>query len=191
MSVSGEDFVTIVSGLPRSGTSMMMRMMEAGGLPVITDKLREADEDNPAGYYEFEPVKGQDHSWLVDAPGKAVKLVYRLLYDLPNTYHYRVLFMRRRLEEVLASQKKMLERHGKADNSITDEMMAKMFRSQLNKFEAWIPTQPQFSMIDVDYNALLANPDGPIDQINRFLGGNLDVDAMVRVVDPNLYRNRK
>jgi len=172
---------------------MMMRMLEAGGLQVVVDNLRAADEDNPAGYYEFEPVKQtkQDNSWLDDAQGKAVKMVYRLLYDLPADHHYRVIFMRRKLEEVLASQQKMLERHGKADPSISDEQMAQLFRSQLAKFEQWIAEQRTFEVMEVSYNELLSDPTPIVAQINRFLDGKLDAEAMTTVVDPTLYRNRR
>ena len=87
--------VTVVSGLPRSGTSMMMRILEAGGMDVLTDQIRTADVDNPRGYYEFEPVKKtkDDPSWIPEAAGKAVKMVYQLLYDLPDGFHYQILMM--------------------------------------------------------------------------------------------------
>ena len=192
-SSSRRDYVVIVSGLPRSGTSMMMKMLEAGGVPAITDGLREADEDNPLGYYEFEPAKKikADSSWLEDARGKAVKMVYQLLYDLPTTgFEYRVLFMRRALPEVLASQRKMLERMGKDPNAVPDEVMARMFRSQLAKFEAWVAEQPSFRILDIDYNAMMADPEQPILAINDLLGGDMNVDAMRGVIQPSLYRNR-
>ena len=186
-------YLTIVSGLPRSGTSMMMRMLEAGGMPVVVDNIRTADEDNPAGYYEFEPVKQtkQDDSWLRDAQGKAVKMVYRLLYDLPQGHQYRVIFMRRNLDEVLASQQKMLDRNGKADAQVTDEQMAQLFRSQLAKFEAWIAQQPNFQVLEVSYNDLLADPEPVLREINQFLDDALDLAQMRSVVDPSLYRNRR
>ena len=188
-----DKIVTIVSGLPRSGTSMMMKMMESGGVPALIDNLRVADDDNPGGYYEFEPVKQtkQDASWLKEAPGKVVKMVYRLLYDLPGGYEYRVLFMRRNLDEVLASQKVMLSRHGKDDTAVKDEQMSKLFRSQLAEFMSWIPRQANFKMLEVDYNQMLAEPAAMIARINEFLGGGLDVEAMAGIVDPKLYRNRK
>src|SRR5574337_153211 len=106
MSATKDDVITIVSGLPRSGTSMMMQMLHRGGIPAVTDEIRSADEDNPKGYYEFEPVKKtkEDASWLARAGGKVVKMVYRLLYDLPGDYAYHVVFMRRNLREVIASQ---------------------------------------------------------------------------------------
>ncbi len=188
-----DQIVTIVSGLPRSGTSMMMKMLEAGGLTALIDNIRVADEDNPGGYYEFEAVKQtrQDASWLKDAKGKVVKMVYRLLYDLPKGYEYRVVFMRRNLDEVLASQKVMLNRHGKDDGAIKDEQMAKMFRSHLAEFMSWIPRQSNFQMLEVDYNQMLAEPANMVAKINEFLGGSLNADAMAGVVDPKLYRNRK
>ena len=127
-------FLTIVSGLPRSGTSLMMKMLEAGGLPVLVDNVREADVDNPRGYYEFEPVKAlkSDASWVAPALGKAVKMVYLLLMDLPSDQDYRVVFMRRNLDEVLASQKAMLDRMGKPA-PLDDARMAQLFRDQLAK----------------------------------------------------------
>jgi hypothetical protein len=190
--MDNDTFVTIVSGLPRSGTSMMMRMLEAGGLPVIIDGVRQADEDNPRGYYEFEPAKRtrEDASWLKTAGGRVVKMVYRLLYDLPGDYRYRVVFMRRNIEEVLASQKKMLHRSGREGGGIDDAQMAALFAKELEKFAAWIARQPNFSIHDVSYNDLLSEPMRHLLEIDRFLGNRLDVEAMARVVEPGLYRNR-
>lgn len=190
---STKGFVTIVSGLPRSGTSMMMRMLEAGGMPVLIDNIRTADPDNPRGYYEFEAVKQtkSDPSWLDSAPGKAVKMVYRLLYDLPNTYEYRVLFMRRNLDEVLASQRVMLERSGEAGADVTDEQIANLFRSQLEKFEVWVQSQSNFKILEVNYNDMLADPQRHLKDANAFLDSVLDTQAMSAVIDPALYRNRK
>jgi len=192
--MSERPYVTIVSGLPRSGTSMMMRMLECGGIAAITDNLRVADTDNPRGYYEFEPAKKtkQDASWVAAAPGKTVKMVYQLVYDLPDGYEYRVLFMRRKMEEVLASQKKMLDRLGTGGAAdISDEQMSKLFRAQLQKFESWIASKPNFQMIDVDYNRMQAEPTAVIAEINDFLDGTLDTAAMQTVVEPELYRNRR
>ena len=186
------EFITIVAGLPRSGTSMMMRMLETGGIPVLIDHERTPDEDNPNGYYEFEAVKQTkaDQSWLNDAPGKVVKMVYRLLYDLPKNQTYRVVFMRRKLEEVLASQRKMLERNGRVSGSGQDDQVAKLFLSELAKFDAWIAEQPNFAMLNIDYNAMLADPCPQVAKINEFCGGQLNEEAMAGVVDPSLYRNR-
>ncbi|HEX6963627.1 MAG TPA: sulfotransferase family protein [Lacipirellula sp.] len=191
-SVATAEFLTIVSGLPRSGTSMMMRMLESGGMPVLTDNIRTADDDNPNGYYEFEAVKQtkEDGSWLEGSDGKAVKMVYRLLYDLPADRTYKVLFMRRKLEEVLASQRVMLERHGAADG-VSEEQMAALFRSEIDGFYKWVAKQPHIELIDVDYNRMQASPKAEAARVNQFLGGSLDELAMIAVVDQSLYRNRK
>ena len=148
--------------------------------------------DNPRGYYEFEPAKKtkEDAGWLEEAGGKAVKMVYQLLYDLPADREYRVLFLRRELSEVLASQRKMLQRLGKPDGGIPDAKMAELFRAQLAKFESWAKDRPYLKILDVDYNRMVADPRPQAEAINDFLGGGLDVAAMVAVVEPELYRNR-
>lgn len=192
MSTATAEFLTIVSGLPRSGTSMMMRMLEHGGLDVMTDEIRTADDDNPNGYYEFEAVKktSEDASWLEGANGKAVKMVYRLLYDLPTDRTYRVLFMRRELDEILASQQVMLNRHNAGD-AVSQDQMAKLFRSEIERFYDWVAKQQHIELIDVNYNQMLANPKAEIARVNEFLGNALDEAAMQGVVDASLYRNRK
>ncbi len=171
---------------------MMMRMLDAGGMPVLVDHLRVANEDNPGGYYEFEPVKQtkRDASWVEQAGGKAVKMVYRLLYDLPTDREYRVLFMRRELTEVLASQKKMLEREQRADG-VNDHEMETLFRAELARFDAWIVKQPKFQIMDVRYGELMTDAASAVARIDEFLGGGLNRQAMCDVIDPSLYRNRK
>lgn len=184
-------WITIVSGLPRSGTSMMMRMLEAGGIPALTDELRTPDDDNPNGYYEFEDVKSiEDYStWIDRAPGHSVKMVYSLLKHLPADREYRVLFMRRNVDEILQSQKKMLERKG-ITTDIPDATMKALFERELRQFYSWIPTQSHLKLVNISYNDLLSNPEGTIDQINRHFDETLDTEAMVQLVDPSLYRNR-
>ena len=172
---------------------MMMRMLDEGGLEAMTDKIRAADEDNPKGYYEFEPVKQtkKDASWLQDAPGKAVKLVYLLLYDLPADYRYRVVFMKRKIEEVLDSQDVMLERRGKPMSGISHEALIKNFAAQVEKVEKWLAEQPHFDVLYVDYNEMLGDAQPQVRAINAFLGDDLNADAMLAVVDPTLYRRRR
>ena len=184
--------VVVVSGLPRSGTSMMMRAIHAGGIEILTDHLRAADEDNPKGYFEFEPVKKtkEDAAWLNGAVGKAVKMVYRLLYDLPGGYAYRVVFMQRDLAEVLASQKKMLKRSGKDGSPIGDDRMAELFEAELDKCDKWLKGQPDFSVLYISYREMIQHPSDVCRRVNDFLGGGLDVEAMAATVDPSLYRNR-
>ena len=185
--------IIVVSGLPRSGTSMMMKMLEAAGLPVITDELREADADNPKGYYEFERVKQLDKgdtAWVAGAQGKVVKVISALLEHLPPDYPYRVIFMHRQMDEILASQRKMLERRGEPSEQVSDQEMAQLFAKHLQKVQAWLQAQPNFSVLAVDYNQMLQDPRPHIRRLNHFLGGHLDEEAMAAVVDPQLYRNR-
>jgi hypothetical protein len=192
MSAQDSEPITIVSGLPRSGTSMMMRMLEAGGVPPLTDHVRKPDEDNPLGYYEFEGVKQtkKDAAWLQQAAGQAVKMVYRLLYDLPPDHRYRVVFMRRKLEEVIASQDVMLSRRGRRADTLSRDRLRGLFEEQLHEVERWVARQPSFQILDVSYNDVLADPRAAAQAVNRFLGGALDVEAMVKVVEPLLYRQR-
>jgi len=185
--------VIVVSGLPRSGTSLMMNMLRAGGVPIVTDELRTADDDNPRGYFELERVKQLakgDAAWVQEANGHAVKVISALLEHLPATTIYRVLFMQRRLPEVLASQRKMLERRGEPTDTVPDEKMAALFEKHLEKIEGWLAQQPNFSVLYVPYHELAERPEGQLDRIVDFLGLPLDRDAMLAAVDPALYRNR-
>jgi len=184
--------IAVVSGLPRSGTSMMMRMLEAGGVPVLTDDLRTADEDNPEGYYEYERVKQieEDQAWLDQARGHAVKMVSALLEHLPPAYHYKVVFMGREMSEILASQRRMLDRLGESRGEVDDATMARLFAQHLAKVTGWLDTQPNVDVLYVNYNEVLADPRMQAERVSGFYGGKLDVAAMVDVVDPGLYRNR-
>ena len=191
-SMSERNYVIIVSGLPRSGTSMMMKAIHAGGIEPVIDNIRKADEDNPKGYYEFEPVKKtkEDASWLQGAAGKVVKMVYRLLYDLPADFEYRVVFLQRDLTEVLASQKKMLDRSGKAGGAIPEEQMAALFTAELQKCEKWISQQPNFKVLYINHRDMINDSQGQCEKINDFLDGGLNLETMAETVDPTLYRNR-
>jgi len=184
-------FITIVSGLPRSGTSLMMRMLNVGGIPALCDELRTPDADNPNGYYEFEDVKSIENydRWIDRAPGHAVKMVYSLLKHLPTDREYRVVFMRRHVDEILQSQKAMLQRNG-IETEIPDDLLKRLFERELKQFYAWLPTQPHLRLINVSYNELLSRPDSTISHINRHLDHCLDSEAMIRVIEPGLYRHR-
>lgn len=186
-------FVTLVSGVPRSGTSLMMRMLVAGGMRPLVDEHRPADVDNPGGYFEYEPVKKtrEDASWVENAHGLVVKLVHVLVKHLPRDREYRVVLMRRNLREVLASQRAMLERLGKPGGRLDDDRMAAIFRSQLDDLERWARETPGFELLAVDYNRLVADADAASRAVNDFLGGGLDVARMAAVVDPSLYRQRR
>jgi len=185
--------ITIVAGLPRSGTSLMMQMLDAGGMPVLTDQIRQPDDDNPRGYYEFEAVKTvkEEPAWLERAPGHAVKMVYRLLYDLPGGYTYQAVFTRRKLEEVIASQETMLRRNGKGADGLKEEQLVDIYRRQLLQFDAWIEGRPNFSVLYVDHHEVLNDTERVARDVNQFLGGDLDVAAMIRVPDRSLHRQKR
>ena len=186
--------VTVVSGLPRSGTSMLMKMLEAGGIPPLTDSIRTADDDNPKGYYEFERVKAMDKgdtAWLADAQGKVVKVISALLKYLPADYQYKVVYIRRNMPEILASQRKMLIRRGEDPDKMDDAQMAALFTKHVAQVEQWLQAQPNILVLYVHYSDILADPEAQVTRINEFLGGQLDTMKMGMVVDPNLYRNRQ
>jgi hypothetical protein len=187
-----EQAIVVVSGLPRSGTSMMMKMLEAGGLAVLTDNLRTADEDNPRGYFEFERVKQieEDREWLPGAQGKVVKMISALLKHLPPDYRYRVVFMQREMGEILASQRQMLVRRGEDTERADDRQMARLFARHLSQMESWLASQPQMDVLYVHYRDVLAAPAAQAARLNAFLGGVLDERKMAEVVDPELYRQK-
>jgi hypothetical protein len=186
--------VVVVSGLPRSGTSMMMAMLEAGGIQIVSDFIRNPDQDNPKGYYEYEPVKklnGGDTSWIKGSRGKAVKVISALLSSLPNDEFYLVIFMKREMSEILASQKKMLINRGENPDEISEDEMAQYFENHLSKVNVWLENQKNVGVLYVDYNDLLKNPAPGVTQVNAFLGDILDEEKMIDIIDPSLYRQRK
>jgi hypothetical protein len=192
--VSGSrDFATIVSGVPRSGTSLAMHMLEVGGIPALTDGKRVPDEHNPHGYFEYEAVKRlvEDSSWLTSlARGKSLKVIYRLLQHLPSNVDYRVLFMERDLREAVASQRTMLEARGDPAASQPEAKLVGAISSELLAIKAWMEKQPNIRVLTVPYGALLDDPIDWASAISEFLGGGLDVAAMCAVVDARLYRHR-
>jgi hypothetical protein len=183
--------IIIVSGLPRSGTSLMMQMLAQGGIEAVTDEIRAADTDNPRGYYEFEKVKKikEDVSWIPGTRGKVVKMVSQLLFDLPAGESYRIIFMQRDLDEMLASQEKMLERLNRP--AAPREEIKRAFVKHLDRLRGWLATQPNMQVLYVTYTDLIAGPSDQAQRVAEFLGGQLDVEAMAAAVDPTLYRNRK
>ena len=186
--------VVVVSGLPRSGTSMMMKMVDAGGIPPLTDELRAADEDNPKGYYEFERVKDlekeKDKTWVRDARGKVLKVISFLIKDLPDDNAYRVVFMRRDLGEVLASQNKMLAHRGEA-NSTSDDTMTEAYLNHLASVRILARKRPNMEMMEIRYDQTFSSPRETAARVNQFLGGTLDETRMTEAVDSELYRNRR
>lgn len=186
------DFVTVVSGLPRSGTSLMMQMLHAGGLAVLSDGLRTADENNLRGYYEYEPVKRLrlDRTWLPQARGHVVKVIHLLLRELllDGSLHYRVVFMQRPLDEVLASQRAMLEREGR--QAADAALLTRAFENQLAQLDGWLAAQPAITVLRVPYHQVLRQPAAVAAEVNAFLGLQLDTAAMAGAVDPALHRQR-
>ena len=185
--------IVVVSGLPRSGTSMAMRMLEAAGLSIVVDGIRGADEDNPKGYFERERVKDlaqeKDWGWLQVARGKAIKIISHLLKELPDNHNYKVVFVRRDLREVLASQAKMLERRGEA-NETDDERMLELYENDLWKATYLLKNNSRFETLMVAYRDVLEDPNEQARRISEFLGGGHDIEKMAAAVDPKLYRNR-
>lgn len=184
--------IVVVSGLPRSGTSMMMRMLEAGGLRPLEDGVREADISNPKGYFEFEPVKDLeaargDVPWLPEARGKAVKIISFLLTWLPEHFNYQVIFMQRDLDEVLASQQQMLARRGASDGA---PLSRETFQAHLAQVERFMAARPCFDTLYVPYREAVASPEATAAAVARFLGRPMDTAAMAKAVEASLYRNR-
>ena len=173
---------------------MMMRMLEAGGLPVMTDAQREADIDNPKGYFEFERIKDLekegDKSYLREGRGKVLKVISFLIKDLPDDNDYRVIFMRRDLSEVLASQNKMIDRLGSEDAAAKDEAMKEAYRNDIVRTRLMCRNRPNFELVEVHYKQTVEDPTGTARKVNEFLGSRLDEAAMRAAVDASLYRNR-
>ncbi|MGE3243662.1 MAG: sulfotransferase family protein [Pirellulales bacterium] len=188
--MSTENVITVVTGLPRSGTSMMMQMLAAGGLPVLTDGQRTADEDNPRGYFECDKVRSlrSDNRWLTEANGKAVKVIAQLLEYLPDE-NYRLVFMQRDLSEVISSQRTMLDRSGKQGARLTHEQLANVFSKQIDKVDRIIAAR-NMPVLRVSYRACIDTPEAVAANVNRFLRCGLDERAMAASVDTRLYRQR-
>ena len=184
--------IVVVSGLPRSGTSMAMKMLEAGGLRMVTDGLRTADEDNPKGYYEDERVKDLyqpgDKTWLRESRGRVIKIISFLLKSLPDENNYKVLFMHRSLREIVASQNKMLARRGEKNDTSDDRAVA-LLEEQVRDARFFL-RRPQFEVLELNYRETLDSPRPLAVKMAGFVGEALDVEKMAQVVDVQLYRNR-
>ncbi|MGE0548482.1 MAG: sulfotransferase [Kofleriaceae bacterium] len=184
--------VFVVSGLPRSGTSMMMRMLAEGGAPILADAARSADADNPRGYYELEAVKAtaRDASWVTGAPGCVVKVISSLLPHLPDHWTYRVVFMRRGIDQIVRSQRAMLDRLGNTPMGEDERAARHALARHLVDIECWLETARHMRILGVGYERVLAEPAREIDRICRFLELELDVAAMRRAVEPALQRQK-
>jgi len=185
--------VIVVSGLPRSGTSMLMNMLSAGGLQLVSDNNRIADRDNPKGYYEDERVKSlgstADKSWVREARGKGIKVISHLLRSLPADNFYRILLARRELSEIIVSQNKMLDRLGEP-NPIEDEKAMALYEKHLKEVRSLVGVRSNFELLEVHYSGVINEPGVWADKIRNFLQLNLDPERMREIVDKSLYRNR-
>lgn len=185
----------VVTGLPRSGTSMFMQMLAAGGVSVLTDEVRQADEDNPRGYLEFEPVKKllKDSRWLIDkGRGKAVKIVAPLLPALPAGLPCRVILTERDLDEVLDSQERMLERRNKAELATPErrKVLKEEYQRTMARIRTMLANRPATAVLTLEYAKAVADPAGTVARVNEFLGGGFNVEQMAAAIEPALHRNR-
>jgi hypothetical protein len=171
----------------------MMNMLKAGGTPLLTDAFRKPDKENPKGYYEFNRVKQleEDTSWLENAEGKAVKIISYLLEHLPEEHDYRIIFMKRKIEEILASQRTMIKRRGETDNKVSDKVMANIFEKHIKEVGEMLKSRTNMKTLYVNYNQIMEHPTPSLEKVNLFLGGKLDTKKMTQVVDPHLHRQRK
>jgi hypothetical protein len=187
--------IVVVSGLPRSGTSMAMRMLEAGGVEVLTDHVRPADAANPHGYYELEAVKGLDKdpdaAWLAAARGKAVKIVSHLITWLPEAYNYQVIFLERSLHDVIASQNRMLVDRWHGGEATADDRTMAEYERHLARTLRFLQARRCFTVLRVQYEDAVSKPRETAQRVADFLGRRMDVDAMAAVVDPALHRHRQ
>jgi hypothetical protein len=184
--------ITIVSGLPRSGTSLMMQMLVAGGMPILSDGERQPDADNPRGYLEWERIKQlpKDPACIAEAEGKTVKVISLLLLSLPEGHEYRVIFMQRPLAEVLASQDVMLQHRGTAKPGADASVISAAFEKNLRAVNAWLDSKSYVKTLRVSYHDVLGDAKDIAQKLAQFLGVSLNVEAMTRQVDATLYRNR-
>ena len=184
--------ITIVSGLPRSGTSLMMQMLVAGGMSPLSDGERQADTDNPRGYLEWERIKQlpNDPGCIAEAEGKVVKVISRLLLSLPPGHEYRIIFMQRPLAEVLKSQDEMLRRRGTYKEGTNQAVIAAAFEKHLREVDAWLAGKPYVRVLRVAYHDVLHNADDVTCKLADFLEIPLDTKTMAQQVDASLYRNR-
>jgi hypothetical protein len=187
-----ENVITIVSGLPRSGTSLMMQMLAAGGLPVLSDGERQADADNPRGYFEWERIKLllQQPNCIAEAEGKVVKVITQLLFALPAAHEYRIIFMQRPLAEVVASQAEMIRRRGTIGAPLPPASLIAGLGAHLSQVDAWLKDKANISVHRVEHHDVLRDPLRISESIQQFLKSSLDVAAMSQQIDTSLYRQR-
>jgi hypothetical protein len=184
--------ITVVSGMPRSGTSLMMRMLQSGGLHALTDEHRAPDRHNPYGYFEDQRTKrlAQESAWIVEAQGKAIKVIYRLLPHLPPHHRYNILLMERNIEEVYASQQAMLESTEHPAAGQDRPTILRAFERDFDAVKQWLTRQANIRCMTVPFRELVDHPVLWAERVAGFLGYALDRDGMAASVEPALYRHR-
>lgn len=190
-SKTNSGLVYIVSGLPRAGTSMAMALLQAGGIDLVVDGVRAADEDNLGGYFEYEAVKGirDDVSWIYAARGKGIKVVSPSLRYLPRDLRYRVVFMRRDLNEVAASQEQMLRRLGK-DVGASRAQMIDLMQRHLQEVESWLARSEYVEVLFLPYRDVVEDPLSACRRLIDFLSLSANPLEMAQVVEKKYYRQR-
>ena len=170
----------------------MMQMLAAGGLPVVTDGERTPDEDNPRGYYEWERIKllPKEPALIEEAEGKVVKVISQLLFALPPTCKYQIIFMQRALPEVIASQAEMIKRRGTAAPAVGESVMMAALRSHLTQVDSWLTQHSNIPLHRIEHRKLIGDPQATAESIQKFLSVPLNIEAMARQVDNSLYRHR-
>lgn len=184
--------ITIVSGLPRSGTSLMMQILDAGGISPFCDNQRKPDENNPRGYFESEKVKRlkTDNSWIKNANGKALKVISFLLSDLPIDQSYKIIFMTRNISEILVSQRKMLVDRNKTGTIADDEKIRQHYQKHLKQVRDWLNLADEINVFYCDYNRLIHSTSESVKELVAFMESELDYAKMIAAVDKRLYRQR-
>lgn len=184
--------IIVVSGLPRSGTSLMMQILHAWGIPLLVDDQRPPDESNPNGYFEYQPVKNldRDASWLFKAKGKAIKIISHFLFYLPDTFHYKIIFMNRELEEIIRSQNKMLQRLNKPMGRLSIERLKIRFERHLQEIHQWMTDRPNIDFIDLWFQAIIQQPEKELPKIRNFLKLAPPPTKVLSRIDPKLYRSK-
>lgn len=189
------DYLIIVSGLPRSGTSLVMQMLEIGGIPILKDSERLPDEHNPYGYFEYQPINNlnetTDISYLQKYKGYAIKIVSPILAKITFSFPAKVIFLKRPLPEVIISQQKMAQkRNGIQITSVDTNHLLIIFEKHIRQTINSLYQNPNLKVLEVNFPEIFSNPKYIIDSINTFLDGNLDINKMYTVINPELYRNK-
>ncbi|NRA13169.1 MAG: tetratricopeptide repeat protein [Crocinitomicaceae bacterium] len=179
--------IIIVSGLPRSGTSMMMQMLDGAELPILTDGLRKKDSNNPKGYFEYEKVKSlhKSNDWLAEGEGKVIKVIVQLIKYLPKEFRYKIILMTRSIDEILESQRIMIGKRTPPKLEIK-----RSFEKEINSVEKWSRLEPGVELIKIAYRDTINHPQDQAEKVAEFLNRDLDIEKMVDAVDSTLYHNR-